>query len=136
MTKLPATLLSINSVWFAVLHVLWALGWRWGIPASMPSVSERPLFLVYDLVAAVLMVFLAVVAAIVARQPAMLDRRLWRGFLVLTAVVCGLRALLGIVGDVSALRNGTLTAVSALADAWFLVTAVLAAGAVLTRPKR
>ena len=130
-----AGVLTLNSIWFAGLHVAWATGWRWGIPAEMPSVTDRPLFLAYDLAAAAGMVMLALVGVVLVRRP-MRGSRPLRIIMWTTAVVCGARAAIGILGDISAARqNMPLTPVTIMADVWFLTTAALAALVLLAERK-
>lgn len=135
MSRFLAVLIAVNSAWFATMHVCWALGWRWGIPASMPSVNERPWFLAYDVAAAVLMAGLAAAAAHIARCPSRAAQGWWRLVLIATVVLCAARGVPGLVGDGIAAVQGSLTAVSALADVWFVTTAALAAGVILTAPR-
>lgn len=126
MTRIAAAALSLNSGWFALIHIAWAFGWRWGLPAQMPPISQRPWFLAYDLAAALAMLVLASVSARIAVSPSRLAARGVYLFMFATAVVCAVRAGIGIPGDVAAWRDGTLTVLTVVADAWFLVTAALA----------
>lgn len=43
--------LVVWSVGFALVHAVWALGWRAGVPADQPPIADRPVFLAYDVVA-------------------------------------------------------------------------------------
>lgn len=59
--------LALWSFGFALVHVAWALGWRGGMPDSFPPISERPVFLMYDVVAGLLMFAAAGVSVLLAR---------------------------------------------------------------------
>jgi H+/gluconate symporter-like permease len=57
------------SLIFAVFHVLWALGWYLGLPASQAQKTfSRTWFLIYDLVVAGLCVLGVLVAVALARR--------------------------------------------------------------------
>lgn len=88
MTRLLSLLMAVNSAWFAALHVLWALGWRWGTPDSMASVSERSWFLVYDVVAAVVIFGLVMIAARIVTCPLRARSDMTRRMLVVPAAAC------------------------------------------------
>ena len=128
MTRLLSLLMAVNSAWFAALHVLWALGWRWGIPDSMPPVSEWSWFLVYDVVAAVVIFGLVVIAARIVTCPLRARSDMTRRMLVVPAAVCACRGVPGVVGDVLAGAQGTWTLLANLAGIWFVTTAGLAVG--------
>ncbi len=127
MIRRGGVLLSLWCGWFAVVHVAWALGWRWGVPDRLPPISERPVFLVYDLVAACAMFLLAFFALALARRPAILRANSWaRKVLRVGAVVTGVRAVVGVFGDVAlALDEQVPTTVTLVADLWFAVATAL-----------
>ena len=60
--------LALWSFGFACVHVAWALGWRAGVPDSASPISERPVFLTYDLVSGGLMFVAAGVAVSLIRE--------------------------------------------------------------------
>ena len=60
--------LALWSFGFACVHVAWALGWRAGVPESSPPISERPIFLTYDLVSGGLMFAAAWVSVLLIRE--------------------------------------------------------------------
>lgn len=127
MIRRGGVLLSVWCGWFAAVHVAWALGWRWGVPDRLPPISERPVFLAYDLVAACAMILLAAFALALARRPVILRANSWaRNVLRFGVVVTGIRAVVGVIGDVAlALHEQAPTTVTLVADLWFTVAAAL-----------
>lgn len=129
MTRTVAAALAAWSVGFALVHVAWALGWRAGVPADVAPISERPVFLTYDLVAAVLMVGAAVVACVLAWGPQGPSVRSRLRVAVLVGSVAALLRGVPAVGiDVVTWSGST---VGVLSDLWFTVAG--AAGLVLWR---
>lgn len=120
--------LGLWSFGFACVHVAWALGWRAGVPADADPISERPWFLAYDLLAALLMYAAAVGCAVFAagRQ----GRRLRRTTVACSALALG-RGVPALVLDVG---SGHLTGVGFAADVWFTVAGI--AGLALVRVSR
>jgi hypothetical protein len=115
---------SFASAWagsFAALHLFWAMGGRVGVPRSAAPISERPVFLAYDLLAAGLLS----VAAVLAGR-ATLARRV--RFIVTAA------ALLALMRGAGALLQDALYLVldrrpggfafGVLYDCWFVVAGV------------
>lgn len=135
MRKPLGYLLAAWSFSFAVVHVAWALGWRAGLEADMPPITDRPWFLTYDLVAAMLMFLAAAVAVLLARGG--LDRRTRDRLVVLTLVGSVLalgRGLPALVWDVT---TDTYGFVSFGADVWFTVAGAVGLGlASLARERR
>ncbi len=83
--------LAAWSIGFAMVHLAWALGWRGGVPESSPPISQRPVFLAYDLVAGGLMVGAGLVALALTRDD--LSRRT-RGRLLMATLIGSVLALL------------------------------------------
>lgn len=116
-----------GSFLFALVHLYWALGGRIGVPDDVDDIQDRPLFLAYDLAAA-LIFLLAAWMALELVLP-----RWWRWSRSALAQWC----LWG--GTVSLLRGGgglvqtafmpELYGVSTLYDAVFAVGGVLFAAA-------
>ncbi len=127
MIRRVGVILSLWCGWFAAVHVAWALGWRWGVPDRLPPISERPVFLAYDLLAACSMILLAVLALALARRAVILRANSWAlKVLRAGAVVTGVRAVVGAIGDVAlALDEQAPTTVTLVADLWFTVAAAL-----------
>ena len=114
------------AVLFAAAHGYWAVGGRLGVPSDMAEIAQRPWFLAYDVVAGLLCVLgAALLARLVGvqargRSPAVALVRVLR----LGAVLLGLRAVVGLLGDVALLAGGEAGA-TMLFDVWFAVGAVL-----------
>ena len=130
-----AVALAVWSAIFGAIHVAWALGWRWGVPSDQAPIAERPIFLTYDLVAAAAMLAAAAVAARVAVRPDLLMRRRLRVVMFVATAVAAVRGVVGLTGDMVLLVGGKPpAAVSALADIWFVGSAVV--GSLLLRMGR
>lgn len=113
-------------LWFAVPHFLWALGWRWGVPDGQPSIADRPFFLAYDLAAGLLILGAAVVAVWLSIDESRLGRRDAARVLLIASVVAGARGLVGVLSDIEVALSGVrVPTVSAMADLWFVVAAIL-----------
>ena len=125
------------AVLFAVAHAYWALGGRVGVPGDTDPIAERPLFLVYDVVAGVLCLMGAalLIALRGARRRSAAPRRGVITALRLGGAMLALRAAVGLVGDAVLIVGGELRA-SMLFDVWFLLGAALFALALSPRPRR
>ena len=117
------------------MQVAWALGWRFGISEGVTPVTERGDALVFYLVVGAALIALGTLAGAAVARPAILRNTVVRWLLLVVAVACGVRGLMGIVGQVVIFSDaGVPATVTILADIWFcgaaaLVTALL----VLTR---
>ncbi|MDE9364805.1 hypothetical protein PZ938_04245 [Luteipulveratus sp. YIM 133132] len=123
-----AMFLGVWSGGFAVVHLAWAAGWRWGVPSDAAPIADRPFFLAYDMVAGLLMLASAAVCIPFWRGHA---RTLWRRATLVGAVLALLRGVPALVFDVT---SGTYGVVSFGADVWFTVAGV--AGLALLRWSR
>lgn len=122
-----ARLLCLHCSWFAVMHVAWACGWRWGVPAGMKPISDRPFFLAYDIVVGLGLVALAVYSWRLATRPAMWTSRRAGVLMAAVAVVCGLRGGIGAAGDVVAvMQHESLSSLTVVADIWFVTATCMA----------
>ena len=111
--------LALWSFGFACVHVAWALGWRAGVPESAPPISERPLFLTYDLVSGGLMFVAAGVAVSLIRED--VSQRV-RDLLLRATLVGSLLALLrGVPALVWDVWTGAQPRLGLFADVWFAV---------------
>ena len=121
-------LLSVWSFGFACVHMAWALGWRAGVPAGAAAISDRPVFLAYDLIAGALMYAAAGVALRLAtgRVSVVLVRAT-----VVGAVIALARGVPALAWD---LASGHLGGVATAADVWFTLAGV--GGLVLVRSLR
>lgn len=117
--------LAIWSAAFAFVHIAWAAGWRAGVPADAPPISDRPWFLAYDLLAGGLMLAAAPVAMALAHGS---TRRLLRRATTAGAILALARGLPALILDVTA---GTYDGLSFGADIWFTVAGL--AGLLLAR---
>lgn len=128
-TRVVGAVLALWSFGFACVHVAWALGWRAGMPDSFPPISERPVFLVYDLLAAAAMYGASVVAWVVARGRVTprVHRVLLRATLVGSAVALA-RGVPALVWDAVTRAPWGL---GLAADVWFTAAGLL--GLVLWR---
>lgn len=125
--------LAVWSFGFACVHVAWALGWRAGVPADAAPISERPVFLAYDVLAGVLMFVAAAVCLLLARGG--LPRRARRLLEVATVVGAGLALARGVPALVWDVATGEVGAHLGFAvDGWFTVAGV--AGLALVRASR
>ena len=117
-TRRLGVLVSAWSFGFACVHLAWAVGWRAGVPADAAPISQRPVFLVYDLLAGVLMYAAAVVALRLAtgRVSAVLVRVTVAG-----SVIALARGVPALAWD---LATGHLGGVAAAADVWFTLAGV------------
>jgi hypothetical protein len=124
--------LAVWSFAFACVHVAWAFGWRGWLPADLPSMSDRPWFLAYDVVAGGLMYAAAAVALYLSRSgpSAPLARDLRLATLVGSVAALG-RGVPALAWD---LDTGHLSGVAFAADVWFTVAG--AAGLLLWRATR
>lgn len=107
-------LLAAWTFGFACVHMAWAVGWRGGVPAGAAPISERPAFLVYDVVAGLLMYVAAGVAVVLGAN------RAPRWLRVTTAVAAGLALLRGVPALVFDIATREFTGVSFFADIWFV----------------
>jgi len=111
--------LTLWSFGFACVHIAWALGWRAGVPDSAAPISERPVFLTYDLVAACLMFAASGVAVLLIRDG--LSQRV-RSMLLRATLVGSLLALLrGVPALVWDVWAGAPLGLGPCADVWFVV---------------
>jgi hypothetical protein len=122
-TRRLGLLLAVWSAGFACVHVAWALGWRGGVPASAAPIGERPAFLAYDVLAAVLMYAAAGVALTIGRLGPAAVR--------VTQVAAVLALLRGVPALVLDAATRDVSAVGLVADTWFAVAGV--AGLMLAR---
>lgn len=108
---------------FAVVHLAWALGWRGGVPEEVAPISERPFFLAYDVVAALLMLAAAGVALRLARGGVTRTARRRLRLLTLVGALAALaRGVPALLLDVV---SGPGSAVGLVADTWFVVAGLL-----------
>ena len=117
-TRRLGVLLSAWSFGFACVHMAWALGWRAGVPADAAPISQRPVFLAYDLLAGVLMYSAAWVALRLAtgRVSVLLVRATVAG-----SVIALARGVPALAWDVT---TGHLGGVAAAADVWFTLAGI------------
>ena len=127
-TRTLGTFLAVWSVAFATVHMAWAVGWRGGLPEDVPDMTDRPWFLVYDVVAGLLMYAAAGVALHLTNGRA---APRWR-----TATLVGSIAALGRGAPALAwdLDAGELSGAGFGADVWFTVAGV--SGLLLWRATR
>ena len=112
--RTPGCLLAAWSFGFACTHMAWAVGWRGGVPADAPPISERPVFLAYDVIAGLLMYVAAGVAVVLSTY------RAPRWLRVTTAAAAGLALLRGVPALVFDIATRDFTAVGFFADIWFV----------------
>ena len=111
--------LALWSFGFACVHVAWALGWRGGVPGSAAPISERPVFLTYDLVSGCLMFAASGVAVLLTREG--LSERLRSGLLRATLVGSLLALLRGLPALLWDVWDGAPLGLGLFADVWFVV---------------
>lgn len=108
---------------FAVVHVAWALGWRGWVPDDTASIADRPVFLVYDLAAAVLVLGAAYVAARLAHGG--LPHRTRHRLLLVTVVGSAAALLRGVPALLVDVATGTWAGLGPAVDVWFTVAGVV-----------
>lgn len=113
------TFLALWSFGFACVHVAWAVGWRAGVPESSPPISERPIFLTYDLVSGGLMFAAAWVCVLLIREN--LSQRVRDMLLRATLVGSVLALLRGVPALVWDVLDGAQPGLGLYADVWFVV---------------
>lgn len=121
--------LALWSFGFACVHVAWALGWRAGVPESSPPISERPIFLTYDIVSGGLMFAAAWVCVLLIREN--LSQRARDMLLRATLVGSVLALLRGVPALVLDVVDGVQPGLGLYADVWFVVAG--SAGVLLWR---
>lgn len=117
--------LALWSAGFAFVHIAWAAGWRAGVPADAPPISDRPWFLAYDLLAGGLMLAAVPVALALAHGNTW---PLLRRATIAGAILALARGLPALFLDITA---GTYDGLSFGADVWFTVAGL--AGLLLVR---
>lgn len=114
------------SVLFAAAHFYWAGGGRLGTADNLGAISDRPLFLAYDLAAGLGLLCAAAVATVLARG--LRGGRL-RSHL-LSATLCGavvalVRGVGGLAQDAITVAMGRGPGVGVIYDLWFAVAGVV-----------
>jgi Protein of unknown function (DUF3995) len=121
-------LAQAGAIWclvFAVTHFYWAGGGRLGTN-NVAAISNRPLFLAYDLAAGFVFLAAAAVATVLTRR--LIDARLRSRLLTATiwgAVVALVRGVGGITQDVVTASMGHGVGIGVSYDIWFAVAGVV-----------
>lgn len=108
---------------FACIHIAWALGWRVGLDPAYASISDRPWFLAYDLLAAFLMYVAAVIAWLLAHGN--LSPRVTRRLVALTLIGSALSLARGLPALAWDAVTGATGLVGLGADLFFTVAGLL-----------
>jgi len=117
---------ATGAVLFAAAHFYWAGGGRLGTADNLGAISDRPLFLAYDLAAGLGFLCAAAVATVLATG--LLGGRL-RSHL-LSATLCGavlalVRGAGGLAQDAITVAMGRGLGVGVMYDFWFAVAGVV-----------